>query len=447
MSEINLEQIINKAQKMGAREVELYYETSTDNDLEIYQGEVESLESAHSKGLGIRSFVDNKMGFAYTSDFTEQAITEAIKDSIDNAEITSSDENLVLPEKSEYQKLDIYNPALEEAKIEDKIDLALKMEETALEYDEKIDSVVEVNYSDNSTKIEILNSKGVSGSYQSNFCYAYLYVIAKSETDNQTGLALTYGKDLAELTPDKTANEAAENAIRLLDASSLKSQKAEVVLKPEVASTFLSLLGGAVSAQAVQKGRSVFADKLGEQIAADNVNIVDNPLLAEGIDNYPFDGEGVPAQKTEVVVNGVLKSYLYDSYTAKKAGEKSTGNAQRGGYRGIPDVGTSNFYLMPGDKSKEEIINGVKKGLYVHKVSGFHSGANPISGDFSVAASGEWIEDGEIKGAVSDVTIAGNIIDLLQGIVEIGDELEFNPITGSYASPIFKVDQLSISGE
>ncbi len=448
MSDINLDKLIRKAQKLGADDVEFYYERSKDNDIEIYQGEVESLESSYSKGLGIRVFVNNKMGFVYTANFSTKALEEAIKEAIANAEVVAEDKYRTLPEKDyEYKELNIYNPALEESSIEEKIEIALKMEEVALDYDDKIQSVVTVAYGDNITEITIVNSKGLNESYKSNDCYAYLYVIAAEANSKETGSAISYGRILEDLEPVKTAKKAAKNAIELLGGKQVKTQRAPVVFTPKVGSMFMYVLAQALTAEAVQKGRSLFANKLNQKVAAKGVSIIDNGALEEGLVPAPFDSEGVSCKATEVIKEGVLTNYLYDIYTANKDGVESTGNAERGSYRGIPGVAPTNFYLAKGDKKREEIIAEVESGFYVHKVSGLVTGgANPISGDFSVGATGQWIENGQIKGAVNEITIAGNLIDFLKDIEEIGDDLKFNPMIGSFATPTFKVKELAISG-
>ncbi|WP_408954984.1 TldD/PmbA family protein [Natroniella sp. ANB-PHB2] len=445
---LDLKELITKAQKFGAEDVELYYETSTTNDLEVYQGEVESLEAAHAKGLGIRIFVDNKMGFAYTANFNQDSLEEVIKEAIANAEVATEDHYRTLPKGDyQYQGLDIYDPALEKSEIEDKIALILEMEEAALNYSEQIDAVLSANYGDYITEVTIANSNGLHESYKTNDCYAYLYVKASQEDDQQTGIALSYGRSLSELTPIVTGEEAAQNAIELLGAKQVESQKAPVVFTSKVGSMFMYVLSQALTAEAVQKGRSLFADKLDQLVAAENVNIIDNGLLEEGLATAPFDSEGVPSTPTDIIKDGVLTNYLYDTYTANKDGVKSTGNAERGSYRGIPGVSPSNFYLAPGDQDPADIIAGVDNGFYVHKVSGLVTGgANPISGDFSVGATGQWIEDGEIKGAVSEITIAGNLIDFLKDIDQLGNDLKFNPLIGSFATPTFRVKELAISG-
>ena len=210
---------------------------------------------------------------------------------------------------------------------------------------------------------------------------------------------------------------------------------------------FMYVLSKALTAEAVQKGRSLFADKLDKRVAASHVSIIDDGTLEDGLATAPFDSEGVPCKSTDVIKDGVLTNYLYDVYTSNKDGVESTGNADRGSYRGIPSVSPSNFYLSPGTKKPKEIIGEVENGFYVHKVSGLVTGgANPISGDFSVGATGQWIENGEVKQAVSEITIAGNLIDFLKDIDQIGNDLKFNPMIGSFASPTFKVKKLAISG-
>ena len=449
MSELDLNKWLSRAQELGADEVELYYQYSESNSIKVYQQQVDSLESATAKGLGVRVFVNHKMGFAYTSDFREEALEEVIKEAVANAEVATADENRTLPqEEYEYPNLNIYNPEFESRTIEEKIDIAYQMEEEALDYDDKIKSVVDVNYGDSIFHVKIVNSNGLEESYHSNSCYAYLSVIASEGEEDQTGFAVTHGRDLLDLTPEETAQEASDNAIKLLGGAAVESQSAPVVFTPEIGSMFMYVLSQSLTAEAVQKGRSLFAGKLGEEVAAEDVNIIDDGTLEEGLATAPFDSEGVVCQETEVIKNGKLKGYLYDTYTANKDETTSTGNASRGGYRGIPGVSSTNFYLDAGEKDKEEIIAEIDNGFYVQKVSGLVTGgANPISGEFSVGASGQWIEDGEIKGAVREITIAGNLIDFLKNIVELGNDLEFNPAIGSFASPTFKVKELAISGK
>ncbi|SJZ40191.1 TldD/PmbA family protein [Selenihalanaerobacter shriftii] len=445
---LNLEAIISQGQELGVDDIELFYEESTENNLKVYEGEVESLKSAHAKGLGIRVFINQQMGFAYTSNFESEEIKKTLKEAIANAKVVSPDEYRTLPEVTdEIKDLNLYNPELADSDIEDKIQVSLDLETAALEYDERIDTVDTVGYGDSEVDIRIINSKGFDESYRQNQCYAYLYVIARENDEAETGMAITYGDSLSELTPQKTGVEAAKNAVDLLGGKPVKSQEAPVVFPPEVGTMFMYVLAQALTAEAVQKGRSVFAQRLGEEVAAKEVNIVDNGLLSEGLATAPFDAEGVKCSETEIIKNGKLQTFLYDTYTANKAGKESTGNASRGSYQGVPSVSPSNFYLVAGDKTADEVLESVEDGFYVMKVSGLVTGgANPISGDFSVGATGRWIENGELSKPVREVTIAGNLIDFLKDIDLIGDDLKFNPMIGAYATPTFRVKKLAISG-
>ena len=446
---LNLEEIITQGQELGVDDIELFYEESTVNNLKVYEGEVESLKSAHAKGLGIRVFINQQMGFAYTSNFADGEVEKTLKEAIANAEVASVDEYRTLPKVSdEIKALELYNEELADTEMEDKIELALELESAALDYDERIAAVDTVGYGDSEVEIRIINSKGFDESYRQNQCYAYLYVIAREDEEAETGMAITYGDSLAELTPKETGIEAAKNAVDLLGGKPVSSQEAPVVFPPEVGTMFMYVLSQALTAESVQKGRSVFAQRLGEQVASKEVNILDNGLLTNGLATAPFDGEGVPSSKTEVIKDGELKTFLYDTYTANKEGTNSTGNASRGSYQGVPGVSPSNFYLDAGDKSTGEILSSVDNGFYVMKVSGLVTGgANPISGDFSVGATGRWIENGELTKPVREITIAGNLIDFLQDIDLIGDDLKFNPMIGSYAAPTFRVQKLAISGK
>lgn len=446
---LDLKKIISRGQELGVDDIELFYEESKENSLKVYAGEVESLKSAHAKGLGIRVFIEQQMGFAYTSNFKSEAIEETLQEAIANAEVAGTDEYRTLPEiTSEIEELNLYNPDLANSDIKDKIQLALDLESTALEYDTRVDTVDTVGYGDSEVEIRIVNSRGIDESYRKNQCHAYLYVIAREGEDTETGMAVTYGDSLTELSPREAGIKAAKNAVDLLGGQPVKSQEAPVVFPPKVGTMFMYVLAQALTAEAVQKGRSVFAQKLGEKVAAKEVNILDNGLLAEGLATAPFDGEGVSNSETKVIENGELKTFLYDTYTANKADKESTGNASRGSYKGIPGVSPSNFYLAAGDNTAGEVLESVEEGFYVMKVSGLVTGgANPISGDFSVGATGMWIEDGELTKPVREVTIAGNLIDFLQDIDLIGDDLKFNPMIGSYATPTFRVKKLAISGE
>ncbi len=447
MVEIDFQELMEKAREMGSQEIEFFCEDSRSNDLKVYQGEVESLVSSQSCGVGIRAFRDHRMGFSYTSDFSREGLLKALKLALDNARVAEQNELKALPHKADqYPELDFYNPQLEKEEVERKIELLLELEKKALQYDSRIRSAPEVIYRDGTNRIMLVNSRGLELEFKRNLCYALIYVLAEEEGDVQTGLSLTHGRSLEELNIEETAAEASQEALVLLGASQIPSQEAVVVFKPEIGARFLSLIGDALTAEAVQKKRSLFAGKMGEEVASSQVELIDDGLLEKGLASMPFDGEGVPSTRTEVISSGRLNTYLYDTYTARKEGKESTGNAVRSSYKSFPQLSTTNLYLGPGDCSSEELIGNLDYGFYVMDVSGLHSGANPISGDFSVGASGRMIRDGSFQESVREVTIAGNFIDFLKNIDVIADDLTFNPLAGACGSPTFLVSSLAISG-
>lgn len=445
--QIDFKGLLLRAEKMGAQETELFFEDLQSSEIKVYEREVESLVSSRPRGLGVRIFKDDQMGFAYTSDLTQEGLRLALEKALENAMVVQKNSLKSLPPLyHEYPTMDFYNPLLAKERVEDKIEHLLKLEEMALSYEERIVKAPEVGYSDGMSHVMLYNSRGLELSFKRNLCYSYIVVLAREGEDVQTGVALTHGRSLHELDIEKTVREACQEALALLGARQVPSQKAPILFKPEVGASIIDLLGDALTAEAVQKKRSLFAGKLGQEVASPLVNLIDDGLLKEGLASQPFDGEGVPSQTTQVIREGLLETYLYDTYTSRKEERESTGNAVRSSYKGIPGVSPTNLFLSPGKKSQKELLSSVENGLYVQELSGLHSGANPISGDFSVGASGRWIHQGEFGESVREVTIAGNLMDLLKGIVAVASDLTFNPMVGSAGAPTFLVDSLSIGG-
>lgn len=440
-------QLISWAQEKGAQETEIFYEDVKSSEIKVYQGEVESLISSHPRGMGIRLFKEGRMGFAYTSDFTPSSQCQAVEQALENAQVVQKNPLKALPPLYEtYPEMDFYNPLLEKEKVSRKVDFLLELEEQALGYEERIHSAPEVGFRDANRRVILVNSRGLNLEFKRSLCYAYLVVLAREGEDVQTGVAITHGRALLDLELGKTVETACDEALILLGAGQIPSQRAPVIFKPEVGAQILDVIGDALTAEAIQKKRSPFAQKLGEVVASPQVTLVDDGLLPQGLASQPFDGEGVPSSKTRVIQEGVLSTYLYDSYTARKDGVQSTGNAVRSSYKGFPGVAPTNFFLAPGKMSRKDLLAGVEKGFYVLDVSGLHSGTNSISGDFSMGASGRWIKDGRFRESVREVTIAGNLMDFLLHIQGVAWDLTFNPLAGSAGAPTFLVENLSIGG-
>ncbi|MGI6227501.1 MAG: TldD/PmbA family protein, partial [Peptococcales bacterium] len=287
-----------------------------------------------------------------------------------------------------------------------------------------------------------MNSLGLKGYYQGAYCGGYGLVVAEDNGENQTGFGMQYNLKYCTLNPEKIGKEAGERAVRLLGAKSVPSQKATLILEPYIATNFLGIISPALSAEAADKGKSFLKDKLNKKVASNLLTLIDDGQMPGRILSAPFDGEGVPTSKTTLVEEGVLKSYLHNTYTAHKAGLQSTGNGIRGSYKSTPEIGTTNFYLEKGTLDPQQMIKEVEKGLYVTDVMGMHT-ANPISGDFSLGASGIWIEKGELKYPVRGIAIAGNIEQLLENIDGVGNDLTFFVGKGS---PTIRINNISISG-
>lgn len=445
--ELDFHGLISLAQKGGAQEVEVFYEDEKTNYIEVYQQEVETLISSHPRGIGIRLFKDGRMGFAYTSNFSQEGQRLVVQKALENAMVVSKNPLKSLPSLYEdYPKMDFYNPHLGQEPVEKKIELLLFLEEEALKYHKRIHSIPELGYQDFQSRVILVNSKGLHQKFKRSICYAYLVVLAREGDDVQTGIGLTHGRSLSLLDPVTTVRKACEEALILLGAKSVPSKKAPVVFKPEEGASILDIIGDVLTGEAVQKRRSLFAHQLGERVASPMVTLVDDGLLPEGLASQPFDGEGVPSSRTTVIEEGILKTYLYDTYTSRKDKTHSTGNAVRSSYQSLPGVAPTNFFLAPGTISQEELLGGVENGFYVMNLRGLNSGINAISGDFSLGASGRWIRKGEFQESVKDVTIAGNLSHLLNQITGVASDLTFNPLSGTAGAPTMVVDSLSISG-
>lgn len=435
-------ELVDKATAKGAHQAEVYISKGKELTIEVANGQVETLKNAEEHGLGIRVIVDNRLGYAYTSDLSNEALEMTIAQAINNAEKTHPDPLYRLPAPvSDHRELELYDPEIEATGIDKKIDFALAIEKAAREYDPRLKITESCTYQDTHYQVTLANSLGILTSYQGAFCGCFAYVVAEEDQDAQTGFGMQFELKIADLDPVKVGKEAASKAVRMLKASHIKTQKAPVVFDPYVATNFLGVLAPALSADAVQKGKSLFAGKVGTQVCSPLINIVDDGALPGGLMSAPFDGEGVSTGRTVLIEKGVLNGYLHNNYTATKDGVNSTGNAVRS-FKSTPEVGTTNFYIEPGKVSKEELLAGIEQGFYITEVMGMHT-ANPISGDFSVGASGLWIENGRLTKPVRGVAIAGHLMSLFQQVDCVADDLTFFVGRGA---PTIRIKEMTISG-
>jgi PmbA protein len=301
-------------------------------------------------------------------------------------------------------------------------------------------------YSDAEGRVAMANSRDFAAGYEASHAFAYASAFAGEGADLMTGLGVGLGRSPGELDPAAIGGEAADRALALVGARRPESRRCPVVLDPFVAASFIGVLGGMLSADAVQRGRSLFAGKEGEQVAATALRVADDGTLSDGPSSAPFDGEGSPTRRTALLRGGRLLTFLFDARTARRAGRETTGNASRGSYRSPPAVGATNLVVEPGSETLDELVSHAGDGLYVTDVKGLHSGVNPVSGTFSVGASGRLIAGGELAGPVREITIASDLLSMLNGIRAVGSEVRWIPFGGSVKAAPVLIGEMSVSG-
>ena len=360
--------------------------------------------------------------------------------------MADSDEFAGLPEEFGAAAVDgLYAPGLAQWSTEQKIELAVEVERAARSH-QGVTQVEDTVYADSEGSVALANSRGFSSSFEASSAWAYASAFAGEGADLMTGLGVGLGREPAELDPQAIGDEAAQRALALVGARQPDSRRCPVVLDAFVAASFVGFIGGMLSADAVQRGRSLFAGKEGEEVAAPLFHLVDDGTDPEGPDSSPFDGEGSARRRTELIQDGRLATFLFDARTARKAGRATTGNAERGSYRTPPGVGTSNLLLEPGDDELDELFRRAGDGLYVTDVAGLHSGVNPISGTFSVGATGRLIEGGELGRPVREITIASDLVSMLKAVEGVGSKTRWVPFGGSVKAAPLLLREMAVSG-
>jgi len=437
-------------EQAGARGVaaEAFVNVGQESEITVDRGQVEKLSQAGSKGIGVRVIRQGKMGYAYTSDFSEGSLTRTIEAAIALADVADGYEFRSLPTSQpiDEEDLAIYDPAIVALSAEEKVNLAKRIEQAALAHDPRIVLTNRCTFLTRSGTVAIANSNGVAGSYDKAFIGGYLMAMAADERDRSMAFGFGFGSRLADFDPEAAGQDAARKAVGMLGGKPVPTQSATVVYSPFAAVSIAGALSRALGADAIQRNRSFLQGKQGQTVASDMVTLLDNGRLPGGIATRPFDDEGVPTSATRLIDEGVFQAVLHDHYTATRDGTaSSTGNANRSGHASLPGLAASNFYFQPGPQSAEEVIAGVASGLYVETVMNTAS-INPISGDYSVSAKGYWIEGGKLSHPVNEVTIAISLQDLLRNVSAVGNDLTFVPMFGALGSPTIRVDGVMIGG-
>lgn len=438
------EDVIQAALKTGADEADVYIQSGRESEVSTRMLETENIKESFSQGYGIRIFRNKKLGFCFSSDFSASGMRYAVEKAIALTEAVSEDEHNGLPDnKGETGKadLDLFDGSASSITAETKLETCRRAEQAAFDFDKRISNSEGAAFFDGDTVTVFADSNGHSGNLKSSYCYLVCRPVAGEDDKLQAGWWFSHKRHFSDLdTPEDVGGLAAHRTVRMLGARVPKTARVPVVFDNVTGISILSSILGAINGDSVFKKASYLAERLGDKIASPLVSIVDDPLLQKGLASSPFDGEGLLTARRKIISEGILQSYQYDTYTARKARAESTSNAQRS-YDSLPSIGSFNFFMEKGKHTFDDIIGSVENGLYLTNLMGF--GANPVTGDYSLGASGIWIENGKLAYPVEGITVASNMISMLRDIDMVGDDLMFlSPIS----SPTFRVREMTVSG-
>ncbi len=429
--------LIEKLKKRNLK-LEIFYQEKEKNTLVISRQEVENYQISKEYGIGIRVLKSQRQGFAYTT--RVDRIEETIEKAIALAEIMPEDSNWCFSEDMFQRDFKEYN---EDPSFEEKIKILKELEREIYAKDPRIKTIRNIVWEKISENNKIVTTEGCSLEYNQQYQYVYTEVGASDGLNERSGFEFEVARDWHNIDFTRLRDRVVWKATNLLGAKPKNTQVVEVVLPSEVASEFLGLLSDLFSSENVQKGKSLLKGLLGEKISSSIINIVEDPTDTNALISRIFDDEGVKTYKKYIVRAGILESYVYNLYTARKEGRASTGNGVRSSFKTLPEVGYFNLYIEPGAKSEEDIIRSTRNGIYVVSLMGLHL-ADTISGDFSLGIEGLWIKDGEFSEPVAEMTIVGNLKSLLKKVSEIGNRLQYK---GNVNSPMLKLEDIILAGK
>jgi PmbA protein len=431
-------------------QVEVVVAHSSDTEVRVYEGEVESLSSAVSQGVGIRVITDagngeRRQGFAYAGTLDRDVLRETLDAARDNAGFGTVDELLGLaePDGVPVPALDLWNDELGAATAEQKVALATELEAAVRGADPRISGVESAELVDSVDEAAVVTTTGIRSSSREVACYLAAYALATEGDDTQTGFGYSVGRRLSELDLEKTAKDAADRATRLLGATKPASGRTTVVLDPFVTAQLLGIIGGTLSGEAVLKGRSLFADRVGDTVGSGLLTLVDDPTDARAFTAGETDGEGLATRRNVLIEDGRLQGFVHNTYTGRALGTTSTGSAVRG-FKSTPGAGCQAVWLVPGVKTQEQLLAEVGEGILVQGVAGLHSGVNPVSGDFSTGAEGLRIVGGAAGEPLREFTIASTLQRMLLDVAAVGADLEWLPMSANGVSLV--IHDVTVSG-
>jgi PmbA protein len=441
------EHVVTLTRRGGADACDVVVDSGVEFSVTVRRGEIEKLLEASARGLGLRVFREGRCAVSYTSDLAPAALAQFVEQALDLATVADPDPLAGLPDPDAWavagpSDLAAYDPALEDVTAEEKVALARRAEQAAFAHDGRITNSDGATFSSESGMRVLVNSRGFSGSYRATGCSLTMEAVADdADGKKRNDYWFTVARAFADLDPPETVGRvAAERTVRKLGARKVPTQTVPVVWDPMVARSFVGNLARAMTGDALYRRATFLIDREAEAVASPLISLVDDATLRGRLRSRPFDGEGTTSRRNEVLVGGVFRSFLLDTYSARKTGRRSTGNASRG-VAGSPSPGTTNFFMLAGPHTRAEIIGSVDSGLYLTEMMGF--GWNITTGDFSQGAAGIWIERGELAYPVSEINVSGNLNEMLLDVDMVGDDLEFRSGT---AAPTFRMRKLMVSG-
>jgi PmbA protein len=435
--------LLRSARTAGADAADVLVAEGSEFSVTVRKGEIETLTEAGSKALGIRVFVGRRTASSHTSDFSWPTLQQLVEETVRMARATGEDPAAGLPDEMvppEEIDLGLFDPSPAELPTDERIERARRAEAVALETPGIVNSQG-ASWGQGEGRVVLANSLGFLGGYRSSS--VSLSVVPQAERDGQMERDYWYttGRGLADLqSPEEVGRTAAARTLRRLGARQVPTAEVPVVFDPDTAAELLGSLFSAMSGYAVFRSATFLRDQLGQAVASPLLTLVDDGRRYRGLGSRPFDGEGLPTRRNVPLEHGVLAHWLCDSYSARKIGARPTGSARRG-VGGNPSVGAGNLYFEPGAATPDEIIGGVARGLYVTDLIGF--GVNIVSGDYSQGAVGHWIENGRLVHPVNEITIAGNLRQMLLDVDAVGRDLVFR---GNSASPTIRIRKMTLSG-
>jgi PmbA protein len=439
------ESVVKKALQWGADEAESFLSNSRRFEINVRNGDVETVKQSSTKGIGLTVYRDKKLGFSYTSDFSPESLDEFVKKTINLSVVADQKPWNGLPDfgKEKQKDLDLWDASIAEIQNEKKIEIATKVEKIALSYDKRIKNSEGGGFRDSESEVIIMNSKGISRRKKTTSVGYGVAVIAGEGNNMQMGYWSSnkrHFKDLESI--EDVAQKAGKRAVEKLGARSVETQKVPVVFDRDVAPRFWRGILSALDGDSVYKKTTFLTDSLNKSFTSELISLEDNPIIPRHVGSTPFDGEGKTTRQNTLIDKGVLKMFIYDSVTARKAGIKANTMAQRRGYKSMPTASHLNIIVQNGQTAREKILEGIEEGFYVTGLRG--SGTSVSTGNFSVGASGFWIHKGEISFPVDGVTLGGDVREILKNIELVANDLD---IRGNLNSPSFKLTELTVGGK